>query len=74
MTDEDPYKNNREMTELIYQYALTNAQVAEMTGYSIDSVIAWRVSRKAQKSRIMPDRALKLLKLEIKDRKLTHVK
>ena len=74
MTDEDPYKNNRELTELIYQYALTNAQVAVMTGYSIDSVIAWRVSRKAKKSRIMEDRALKSLKLEIKDQKLKPVK
>ncbi|MCG7928955.1 MAG: hypothetical protein N0E44_02770 [Candidatus Thiodiazotropha lotti] len=63
-------QNNEELKRKIKIYKLTNEQISEMTGYAIDTVKAWRVKPGAKKYRPMPDRAMKLLIFEIKDRNM----
>jgi DNA-binding transcriptional regulator YiaG len=63
---------NEELKSLASEYGLTNKQIAEMTGYAVDTVKAWRAERRpdSKKYRKMPERAMKLLKFEIADRNL----
>ena len=63
--------NNVSLEKLIEEYGLTNDMVAAMTGYSVNSVKAWRARDvESAKYRPMQDRAMKLLEFEIKNRKL----
>lgn len=65
---------NRELMILIKKYGLTSTNVAQMTGSSVDTVKAWRVRSDSDKFRNMPERAIKLLKYEIRDRNLCQRK
>lgn len=61
---------NKELKVLISDYGLTSEQIAEMTEYVVDSVKAWRTTPESKKYRKMPERAMKLLKYEIAERRL----
>ena len=66
--------NNVSLDKLIDVYRLSNEMIADMTGYSVNTVKAWRARNvESSKYRPMQDRAMKLLEFEIKNRKLKEV-
>lgn len=63
---------NEELKRLMDKYDLTQEEISELTGYSIESVKAWCSNPVPENKRYreMKPRAMKLLKLELKDRKI----
>jgi len=64
---------NEELKQLMGRYNLTQDVVSEYTGYSIETVKAWCSGPAPENKRYreMKPRAMKTLKLELKDRKIT---
>lgn len=62
--------NNVELKKLIQSYGLTLDDVSAYTDYSLDMVKAWVSNADSARYRVMQDRALRLLKYEIKARNL----
>lgn len=57
--------NADQLRSLITQHKLSRARVAELCGVSIHAVNAWLLPRAAKAWRSMPDRVLRLLKLDL---------
>ena len=51
------------------QFDLTYRKMAKLSGYSEESVRAWFANHNSSKFRTVPDRAVKILKLELNGRK-----
>jgi DNA-binding transcriptional regulator YiaG len=62
--------NNDELKSIMERYGLTKEQISELTNSSVHTVTAWLSSSNAKKYRNMTDRAMKLLKFEIRDQGL----
>jgi len=61
---------NEELKNIMTDKELDQETVSEYTGYSLDSVKAWCANPDTGRYREMKPRAMKLLKLELKDRKI----
>jgi len=63
---------NEELKQLMALHNLSQEVVSEYTGYSVETVKAWRSdpSRENKRYREMKPRAMKTLKFELKDRKI----
>lgn len=61
--------NNRErLIELITQYELERREVAEMVKVRRDTVDHWLLPNEASNHEVVPDMAIELLQLKIRDR------
>jgi len=63
--------NNEKLKTIMQDKTLTQKDVSEISGYSLDLVKAWCSDpRKNKRYREMLDRQLRALELEIKERKI----
>lgn len=60
---------NRELEKLISKHELTLRKVADICMVSYDTVASWTVSKDSVRWRRMPNNALKLLKMELGDKR-----
>ncbi len=62
--------NNRErLFDLISEYKLEKREIAELVRVKVDTVENWMVSHESNHFEEMPDMAIELLELKLKDRK-----
>lgn len=61
--------NNEKLKEFMQNNKLSQADVADMTGYSLDSVKAWCARPTSKRYREMEPRALRSLQRELQLRK-----
>lgn len=59
-------RNVAELRNLIWKYRISRTEVARLSGYSISAVNKWLLRTPSKEQRIMPDRALDLLKLRLR--------
>ena len=61
--------NNRErLFDLISEYKLEKREIAELVRVKVDTVENWMVSHESHHFEEMPDMAIELLELKLKDR------
>ena len=62
--------NNQELTRLMAKYKLSQAKISELLLIGVSTVASWTVKPESKRFRNMPDCMLKLLQLQIKDKRL----
>jgi len=61
---------NEELKQLMIKKELSQEMISEYTGYSLDTVKAWCANSDTGRYREMKPRAMRALKLELKERKI----
>ena len=58
--------NRDKLLAIMKEFSLEQSQVADITGYSTDSVKGWTTpNRDSKRARPVPDRAIKILQLSL---------
>ncbi len=61
--------NNRErLFDLISEYKLEKREIAELVKVTVETIESWMVSHESHHFEEMPDMAIELLELKLKDR------
>jgi hypothetical protein len=62
--------NNEKLKMIMAEKELSHAEIADLTGYSVDTVKGWCADPSTTRHREMKDRQFRTLELELKERNL----